>query len=136
MPKTQDVQLSVGCFYPGFGSRYPVPARGRDRSPAGSGKHNQKYSTLRRRGFYGDVSPVILHDLLHYSETQSGAVLLAMTHERFEQPIANKVGNSAAIIGHTDFNSVARAMQADMNLPGHRRNCFARVDQQILEHSL
>src|ERR1700690_2304399 len=52
-------------------------------------KHNPHYRAARSRQLQLQAAAVVLHDLLRDGKPQAGAVLLAMTHKRLEQFVAD-----------------------------------------------
>src|SRR5436305_10920248 len=97
------------------------------------GQHDPENSASLWGPFYANFPPVILHDLLNDRESQARTILLAITDEGMEEPVADGVGDAGAIIGHGDMNCSPDLGSGHLYLPIHDRSCLAGIKQEIVQ---
>src|SRR5437588_12144621 len=79
---------------------------------------------------------MILNDLLHHGQSQTGAIFLTVTDKAMKQVAADEFLHPRPIIGYCNRNGAGILADADSHVPPDRGSSFAGVKQQVIEGAL
>src|SRR5258708_33881222 len=109
----------LGGIYSSFSRR----RRFLKRSPVGCAsagrrmrKRDAKYGPLGRSALHDDFTPVILNDLLHHCQAETGAVLFSLTDEGFKQRVPDGPGDAAPVVADLGLTFAASSLQLDLHV--------------------
>src|SRR5258708_7167425 len=88
-----------------------------------------KDGPLRRSPLYYDLAPVILNDLVHHRQAETGPVLFPLTDERLKQGVPDGIGYTSAVVADSDLNSAASIAKLNLHLPTPRRQRLTSIQQ-------
>ena len=80
---------------------------------------------------------MVLNDLLHHREAESGSVCFATAHEWFKQLAAYLRRDASSVIFEADLQALLGHLpNVDLDAPGVARHGIKGIEQQILKSAL
>src|SRR6202140_4386964 len=101
-----------------------------------AGQHDPKDRSALGGTFHHNLAAVILNDLLHYRQSQSGAVLLAIADKGMKEPLLDRLGNAWTVIGDRNRNGASDVGGGDFHCASQRGCGLARVQQEVVQRTL
>jgi hypothetical protein len=86
-----------------------------------------KHCTFRRRALNDYLSAVVLNNLVYYCQPQASAILFALADERIKEGCPHACGDSVAIIGNINFDSVRNFAKQNAHPSGAMVYSFASI---------
>src|SRR6185437_823774 len=97
---------------------------------------NSEGCAFGRSALNRDLSPMVLHDLLHDGEPKSRPIFFALTYERFKDGIADARGNSAPVVTNSNVDLRTCIREFDLDLSRSARHGLARIQNEVEEDAL
>src|SRR5712691_2439791 len=79
---------------------------------------------------------MILDNLLHHGQPQTGAVLLAMANKGLEELASNGLRDPTSVVADANFDPISNFTQFDLDTPRVCRDGLACVQQQVVKSTL
>src|SRR5450755_74598 len=99
----------------------------REHGTRGARKLDQEDGPGLRGALDAHGAAMILDDLAHDGQAETGAVGLAGTHKRIKYSVADDSGNAATFIDHADFEGVLAALHINGDSTVVIRSGFAGI---------